>query len=333
MVPELVRYLEDLSLHLRLNPLRERQVIREMYTHLEDRVRDLEEAGRSRDLAVAEATSKFGTPVAVAQELSHVHSDRSWGNALLAAAPYAGIFLLFALHAWQSLPWVCVFLSVSVVMTLIGWWRGKPQWMYPWAGFALLIPMVTGIIAIGAVWKDGNAYLNGDLAKVPGWALLGLLIYIPFSLWMLISVMIKVIRFDWLMASLMLLPFPILTRWMLSLQFEGSALAYNRTAFNPEADLVVALVFLVLAALPVLFVRIQQRPVKIGALTLVTPPSFIVAAYNTPGKSEFWALALFALLALVVLMLPALLDRRVGRGSSGYKSNQARWAEQILSDA
>jgi hypothetical protein len=150
---------------------------------------------------------------------------------------------------------------------------------------------------------------------------------------MVVSVILKVVRFDWLMASLMLLPFPILTRWMLSLQFEGSALAYNRTAFAPEADLVVALVFLVLAALPVLFVRAQQRPVKIAALVLVTPPSFIVAAYNTPGNSEFWAIALFALLALLVLLLPAFLDWRVGRGSSGYKSTRARWAEQILSDA
>ncbi len=333
MVPEIVRYLEDLSLHLRLNPLRERQVIREVYTHLEDRVRDLEDGGRTREQAVAEATSKFGKPVAVAQEISHVHSDRSWRNAILAAAPYIGVFFLFALHAWQSLPWLCVFLSVSVVMTLVGWWRGKPHWMYPWAGFSLLIPMVTGIIAISAASKDGLAYLDGQEMKLPAWVLLGLLAYIPFSLWMLLSVMLKVIRFDWLMASLMLLPFPILVRWMLSLQFEGSALAYSRTAFNPDADVVVALVFLVLAALPVLFVRMQHRPAKIAALILVTPPGFIVAAYNTPGNSDFWALALFALLALLVLLLPAFLDWRVGRGSSGYKSSRARWAEQMLSDA
>ena len=333
MVPELVRYLEDLSLHLRLNPLRERQVIREMYTHLEDRVRDLEERGQSRQEAVAEATNKFGKPVAVAQELSHVHSDRSWGNAALAAAPYVGVFFLFALHAWQSLPWLCVFLSVSVGTTLAGWWRGKPQWMYPWAGFSLLIPMVTGIIAIGAAWQEGAAFLRGEGMGVPAWALLGLLAYIPFSLWMLISVMLKVIRFDWLMASLMLLPFPILVRWMLSLQFEGSALAYNRTAFDPDADLIVALVFLVLAALPVLFVRVLHRPAKIAALVLVTPPSFIIAAYNTPGNSDFWALTLFAILALLVLLLPAFLDWRVGRGSTSYRNSRSRWAEQTLSDA
>lgn len=127
MIPGLVRYLEDLSLHLRLNPLRERQVIREMYTHLEDRVRNLQDDGCTREQAVTEATSKFGKPVAIAHELSHVHSERPWGNALLAAAPYAGVFLLFASHGWRSLPWLCTFLTVSVVMTLIGWWRGDSR--------------------------------------------------------------------------------------------------------------------------------------------------------------------------------------------------------------
>ena len=48
MLPaRLVNYLEELSAHLRLDPLRERQLLREMHTHLEDRVADLRTQGRS----------------------------------------------------------------------------------------------------------------------------------------------------------------------------------------------------------------------------------------------------------------------------------------------
>ena len=95
MVPDLVRYLEELSVHLRLNPLKERQVIREMYTHLEDRVTELEGDGLTQREAVRVATKGFGPPKVVAEELFGAHGVGTWTDALLAASPYFGVFLLF----------------------------------------------------------------------------------------------------------------------------------------------------------------------------------------------------------------------------------------------
>lgn len=114
----------------------------------------------------------------------------------------------------------------------------------------------------------------------------------------------------------MLLPFPILARWMLSLQVEGNTLSYQRAALGPEADAAVALVFLALALMPVIVLHLPSRPLKIAALLLATPPSFLIAAYNTPGYTGLWGLLLFVLLAVLLLLSPAVLDRKVGRNSN-----------------
>ena len=228
MVPGLAKYLEDLSRHLRLDPLRERQIIREIYTHLEERVQDLEGRGRPREEAVEEATRGFGRPKALAEEIEQVHNSGRWADAALAAMPYLAVSFLFAFNLWQSFAWLTVFLAVSVGMTLLGWWRGKPHWMYPWAGYSLALPLVSGIIAVAAVGQGGWGLLRGDGLALPLWVYGGLLLYIPLSLGMLLSVMRQVVRRDWIFASLMILPFPILARWILSLQVEGSALVYVR---------------------------------------------------------------------------------------------------------
>ncbi len=333
MVPGLVKYLEVISANLRLHPVRQRQIIREMYTHLEERVDDLEARGLTHDQAVDQATAGFGQPRAVARELYEVHSDRNWLSASLAAAPYVGVSLLFALGLSTSLTWLAVFLSASVGMTLLGWWRGKPQWMYPWAGFSLVLPLVSGLIAGAAVGQAGWQVLHGREPTLPYWVVLGLLTYMPFSIWMLVSVLVKVIRFDWIFASLMLLPFPILVRWILSLQFEGSALAYERGIIAPGADLNIALVFLALSILPVLVLRLDRRSLKIAALLVATPPSFIAAAYNLPGHFELPGVLLFAVLSVLLLLAPGFLDTKVGRSSAGFRRDLTRLTESAITES
>ena len=170
MIPGLVRYLEEISVHLRLNPLREKQVLRELYTHLEERVEEFEEEGRPHDTAVREATRTFGSPRLVAQEMYHVHGLGTWVSAAIASVPYIAVAFLFALHLWTSLAWLAAFMTVSVLVTLLGWWKGKPPWMYPWAGFSLVLPIGSGFIAAGAFWRDATALVSGGNAELPLWA-------------------------------------------------------------------------------------------------------------------------------------------------------------------
>ena len=71
--------------------------------------------------------------------------------------------------------------------------------------------------------------------------------------------------------------------------------------------------FLGLAALPVLFVRLRQRRLKIAALVLGTPPSVIVASVSIPGSWELPGLLFFAALSVFFVLTPALLDMKMGR--------------------
>ena len=333
MVPGLVKYLDDLGLHLRLDPIRERQILRELYGHLEDRVEEMESRGLPPEEAVSEATRGFGRTQTVAGQINEAHSTGTWADAFLAAIPYAAVALLFALQLWQSFAWLVAFLTISVGVTLIGWWRGKPLWMYPWAGYSLVLPLVTGMIAATAVAQAGWGLFHAQSPPLPLWVYVGLLVYIPLSFSMLLSVVRQVIRRDWTLASLMILPFPILARWILSLQVEGSALVYNRPSFAPEADTAIALVFLCLAGMPVLFVRLRQRSLKIAALLVATPPAFIVAASSMPSSWGLPGLLLLSLVAVLFLFTPALIDMKLGRGSSRYHPNLGQWTEGALREA
>lgn len=306
-------YLEELGAHLRLDPFHERQVLREMHSHLQERMSELRARGLTEEEATETALQGLGHPHLLARELTSAHTASSWTEALLAAFPYLCVSLIFALQLWPSLAWLGIFMTTSVAATLYGWWRKKPLWMFPWAGFSLVLPLASGFIAGAAVATAAVRILHGQPTQLPLFVVLGLLAYVPLALWLIVSVIHKVVRFDWIFASLMLLPFPVLVRWFLSLQFQGSALAYDGGSISHEADAPIALVFLALSLLPIIVVRLQQRRVKVVALFLATPPSFLVAAHYMPGASSLVALALFTLLSIMLVAVPAVVDRRLGR--------------------
>ncbi len=324
MATELGRYLEDMRRHLRVDPARQDQVVRELYTHLEDRVRDLESQGLPHEEAVLRATRGLGQPGQLASRMYRVHGRGTWHDAMVSATPHLAVSLIFAAHLWQSVGWIGIFLGASVAMTLFGWWRGKPHWMYPWAGYSLALPLISGIIAAVAVGQGGWGLSHGQPLEMPLWVFAGLLSYIPLASWMLLSVSRQVIRRDWIFLSLMALPIPILARWLLSLQWEGSALVYSKPELTIAADQVVALVFLGLAVVPVLFVRLKQRPLKIIALVIATPPSFVVAATNIPGSRDVPWVMLSTMLAVAFLLAPALLDLTMGHASHDGPSLASR---------
>lgn len=311
---DLAKYLEDIAPRLHLGSTREREILQEMYCHLEDRVDDLVSRGCSRQEAVAIATARFGRPDAVAGQMYQVYSMQPWGDAALAATPYIVVSLLFALHLWESFVWLAVFFGLSIGMTLLGWWRGKPQWMYPWAGYSLVLPVVSAVIAAGAAGQAGWMAIHGQGLELPIWAYAGLAIYVPMGLGLAVSVMRRVVATDWIYASLMMLPFPVLARWLLSLQWEGSALVYQKPVLGHGADGAIALLFLCLAILPVLFMRLKKRRLRIAALFLAAPPSFIVASSIVPGSWTIpWVVAC-TVLSLGLLLVPAVWDVIRGRG-------------------
>ena len=297
-MPANSNYTDKVKSHLRLDTTIESDVVREIITHIEDKKHELIESGLSEKQATATATRLMGSPQLVARQIYEVYSQGSWLQAIFAALPHLLVAAFFALHWWQNTLWMLGILLGVVGTVLYGWFHGKPAWLFPWLGYCLLPVMAVGVLLI---------YLPG------GWAWLAASAYIPLALIIILSVTKKITRKDWVFASLMLLPIPIMLGWILALwllapEHEIGFLSYEQLyEFAP----LIALSFAVLALTVATFIRVRQRWAKVGVL--LTLEIFVLVIVALGGKSSInlggW-LGL-VLLAVVLLLGPALLERKI----------------------
>jgi hypothetical protein len=297
-MPANSNYTDKVKSHLRLDTTIESDVVREIITHIEDKKHELIESGLSEKQATATATRLMGSPQLVARQIYEVYSQGSWLQAIFAALPHLLVAAFFALHWWQNTLWMLGILVGVVGTVLYGWFHGKPAWLFPWLGYCLLPVMAVGVLLI---------YLPG------GWAWLAASAYIPLALIIILSVTKKITRKDWVFASLMLLPIPIMLGWILALwllapEHEIGFLSYEQLyEFAP----LIALSFAVLALTVATFIRVRQRWAKVGVL--LTLEIFVLVIVALGGKSSInlggW-LGL-VLLAVVLLLGPALLERKI----------------------
>lgn len=291
-------YTDSLKDHLRLDTTIENNVVREIRTHIEDKKHELIESGLSEKEAAVAATHLMGSPELVARQIYEVYSQGSWLQAIFAALPHLLVAAFFALHWWQSTFWLIGILAVVVVTVIYGWLHGKPAWLFPWLGYCLLPVIAVGILLV---------YLPG------GWAWLAASAYVPLALLIVFSVTKKITRKDWVFASLMLLPVPImfgwiLALWILALEGNNGFLSYEQLyEFAP----LIALSFAVLALTVATFIRVRQRWLKVGVL--LTLEILVLAIMALSGKSSInpggW-LGL-VLLSVTLLLGPALLERKI----------------------
>lgn len=297
MSTELDRYLDGVRARLRLGSSAKRGVIREIYTHLQDRVEELRERGLSEDEAGEAATRFLGSPELVCHEIYQVYSQGSWRQALLAALPHSLFAMLFALHWWQNIAWLSILLASILGVTAYGWRRGKPDWLFPWLGYSLVPVIIAGAFLL---------YLP------TGWSWLAIIAYLPLALWLLFSIARQTIERDWLYGSLMLLPIPIMAIWVLALEWETGFLTSPRLPLLDAAPWI-ALSFLTLAIAAATFVRLRQRWLKTGALLTAEILLLIMAALLSKSGLGFVGWLILASLSLGLLLSPALLERRLGR--------------------
>ena len=140
---ELELYLEEVRRRLNLDPERSGPIIRELRSHLLERAEDGEESGLSREEALARSIDSLGRPKALARLLYESHHKTSWSELGVSALPHLMIAFLFAIGGWDNWVWAPLLLLPMVLVTLYGWWQGKPGWLYPWAGWSL-VPMAIG---------------------------------------------------------------------------------------------------------------------------------------------------------------------------------------------
>jgi hypothetical protein len=292
-MPTKLKYTDGIKDYLKLDATIEANVVRELNAHLEDKSHELIESGLSKKEATATATKLLGSPRIVAKQMYEVYSQGSWRQALFAALPHLLVAALFAMHCWKNTFWLIVMLVAIASSVIYGWSRGKPTWLFPWLGYCLIPVMAVGILLI---------YLPGS------WTWFAATAYIPLALLVIFAVTKQTIRKDWLFASLMLLPIPIVLGWMLALELEDKVIWHAQLhEFAP----LIALSFAVLALTVAAFIRIRQRWAKVGAL--LTLETLILVIVGLGGKSTigFGGWLILVLLSLLLLLGPALLERRM----------------------
>jgi len=291
------QYLDDVRDNLRLDLASETEVIRELQTHIEDKVEEMKADGLSEEEATKVCLRVFGSAKLVARQIYEAHSQGSWQQALMASLPHFLFALLFALNWWQGIGWLAVTLGLILSTAIYGWWRGRPIWLFPWLGYSLIPVIVAGILLI---------YLPR------GWSWLAIVVYVPLALWLICLVAIQTIKRDWLYIALTLLPIPIIIGWFLAVGKEGQLLALSLDQIQQSARWI-GLSFLALGATVAAFVRLRQRWLKVMLLFVSGFLTLIMVVCYAGGRLSLTAFLVLTFFMLGLLLVPALLERRLRR--------------------
>jgi hypothetical protein len=291
----LSHYLDSVRENLRLDRSLEREVIQELETHIEDELQELKEAGLSEEEATNTCLKLLGSAKLVARQIYEAHSQGSWTQALFAAMPHLLFGLLFALDWWRGIGWLLGMLVLVLSIAVYGWWRGKPAWLFPWLGYSLLPVVFAGLLLL---------YLP------QGWSWVAILLYIPMALAFLYAITLKTIKRDWLYSSLMLLPLPIIIGWFLAIEpvneFPENWLQHLQD-FAPW----IGLSFLALGVAVATFIRLRKRWLRVSVLVVSGLLTLTMVAYYAEGRLSIPALLILIIVMLILLLSPALVERRL----------------------
>jgi len=288
------RYLDDIDDHLSLDVADRREIIRELETHIEDRVFEMKQAGLSEEEATKACLDLFGSARLVARQIYEAHSQGTWWQALLASMPHLLFGLIFALNWWQGIGWVAIALTVVIGAAIYGWGHGRPMWLFPWLGYSLIPVIVAGVLMI---------YLPR------GWSWLAIVVYVPLALWLVCAVALQTIRRDWLLSALALLPVPAMIAWFVTMGNGGPVLGASLDQVRLSARWI-GLSFMTLAFTAVAFVRLRQRWLRVAVLFASGLTTLLMVTY-AGGKLDFLSFLGLILIVVGLLLVPALIDKRI----------------------
>ena len=322
-------YLNSLARFLHLDPHRESEILEELQGHIEDKAAEMEAEGLDRETALACAVEEMGAPRSVADRMYAVHSTGVWRDVALAVVPHFLLAALFALHLWSHYFLVSVLLVCIAFVTWRNWRAGHPsQWSYTWMGYTLAAPAISWLLSLITLGYGGWTLMT--TGQLPFNVVLFLLLigYVPFSMWIVVNVVSRIAKRDWLLVSLTALPFPFLTSWVLFLNWSGGLWSDHAERMQ-QSDTARAFIFLALAVTTAVFLKVSPRFLRIGLLVLITSILIVITAMSMPVDLGFVAVALMILASLVFLLSPAVLEAKANRrnrlGVAGQGEDSARW--------
>ena len=316
MPPDPASYLHSLAQKLHLRPNEEQEILLELEGHLEDKATELESQGMDRESALQLAVHEMGDPAPVASGMYKVHSPVVWRDVVLATVPHFLLAALFALHLWSHYFLVTLLLIGMALVTWRNWRAGNPSnWSYTWMGYSLAAPILSWLLSLITLGYGGWTLVT--TGGLPFNVVLFLLLigYVPFSMWIVFRVVRKVVRRDWLLASLTALPFPFLTSWVLFLNWQGGLWSDSAERMQ-SSDTSRAFIFLALAVTTAVFLKVGPRLLRIALLTGTTAVLVVVTATSLPVSLSTVAIVLMIVASLVFLLSPAVLDSQLNHRNS-----------------
>jgi hypothetical protein len=315
MQAEVGVYLDEVRTHLHLDARTERRVINELYTHFQEKLSDLEDNGMREEEATREALRSFGDARSIARMMYEAYSKGSWTEALISCQPHLIVAALFATHIWRNPVLLGGAFAAIVIISLLGWRGGAPNWLYSWIGYAVLPLLIFSYLSVDPVARTISYFIRGQGTPAPLWHLAALLVVYGFTLWLIASTAITVARQDWILVSLMLLPLPVLGIWIISVSQSGflfDALRGFEARFT-KWDSVMAYVFLMLGMTTALFIRVRQRAVKVVAVLAVGIVGGAAAVSNIWGEFGILRIIAISVCLFLFLIIPFLLRALLGR--------------------
>jgi len=297
-------YLDQIRSNLHLDPGTEQRVIGELETYFQDKIDELRTEGLTEADAARRAIDCFGTPRTVAKMLYEAHSRGSWLEALLAAQPALLASALFATHLW-SMPLALIpAFSLLLFVTLLGWLRGKPDWLYPWIGCAFAPVLAFVFLSRNFVYGSIYSLVVGSGVSAEHFTLLLFLGLYAVSFWIVLAVVSRILRRDWLLVSYMLLPLPLLGIWIAAIDGMGPVLFNSGVRMHQwDGSMVLALLLLSLSA--AVFTRLRRRPLKVASLLMIGMGSTTIASWSMLGANNFLNLLLISSIPVFSFFVPA----------------------------
>jgi len=300
-------YLNQIRSNLHLDPNTENKVIGELETYFEDKVEELQIEGFTEADATKRAIYSFGRPRRVAKLFYEAHSRGSWLEALLAAQPALLGAGLFATHLWSKPAALITAFSLLLMVTLLGWLKGKPNWLFPWIGCTFAPVLAVVFLSRNFVYRSIYKLVIGSGVSAEHVRLLLFLGLYGVAFWIVLAVVPRILRRDWLLVSFMLLPLPLLGIWIAAIDSVGQVLFIRGlTVHQWDRSMVLALLLLSLSA--ALFMRLRQRLSKIATLLVIGMGSTIIAGWSMLGANNFFNLLLLSSIPVFTVLIPAVLE-------------------------
>ena len=305
MLPEVGIYLREVHGLLHLDQHTKGVVLAELRTYFQEKNQELRGEGFSEREATRLAIECCGRPKIIARRMYEAYSHGTLAEAACASMPHLIAGFLFASHLWSQPLWAIPAMTAIVAVTLCAWWNGRPSWLYPWIGYSLLLLLICGWVSKPILGQPFTFALhNGPLPNFPLFFLV--LAFALLSISVVTVTTIRVAWRDWILASLMLVPLPLVGGWLASIDgmhgfFRGPAPELHKL------DGEMALALMALAVTSAGFVLARQRVLKIGGLAVVGTLAATTVAHNVWGEQGLFGLLAASFLLLLFILSPALL--------------------------